>query len=104
MKRTFKHMKNPYHNAVHPQYHRTDQKIKVHTFICLTGLLLSQILWKKAREADYDMSLENLIDNLEKVRQAEIITLASLKSKPVREIQLEEMDPKLQELYEMLVK
>jgi transposase len=60
--------------------------------------------WKKAREADYDMSLENLIDNLEKVRQAEIITLASLKSKPVREIQLEEMDPKLQELYEMLVK
>jgi transposase len=104
VERTFKHMKNPYHNAIHPQYHWTDQKIKVHTFICLIGLLLSQILWKKAREADYSMSLENLIDELEKVRQTEIITLSSLKSKPVREIQLEEMDPKLQELYDMMVK
>lgn len=104
VERTFKHMKNPYHNAVHPQFHWTDQKIKVHTFICLTGLLLSQILWKKAREAGYSMSLESVIDELEKVRQAEIITLASLKSKPVREIQLEEMDPKLQELYDILVK
>ncbi|MFZ5686659.1 MAG: IS1634 family transposase [Bacillota bacterium] len=104
VERTFRHMKNPYHNAVHPQYHWTDQKIKVHTFICLTGLLLSQILWKKAREAGCSMSLENLIDELEKVRRAEIITFASLKSKPVREIQLEEMEPKLQELYDMLVK
>jgi transposase len=104
VERTFKHMKNPYHNAVHPQYHWTDQKIKVHTFICLIGLLLSQILWKKAREAGYSMSLENLIDKLEEVRQAEIITVNSLKSKPVREIQLEEMDPKLEELYNVLVK
>ncbi|MDH7579028.1 MAG: hypothetical protein QHH75_14715 [Bacillota bacterium] len=47
VERVFKHLKNPYHNGVHPQYHWTDQKIRVHTFICLTGLLLSQVLIKR---------------------------------------------------------
>lgn len=104
VERVFKHLKNPYHNTVHPQYHWTDQKIKVHTFICLIGLLLSQVLWKKAREAGYTMSLENLIDRLTEIRKAEIITINSLKSKPVKETQLEEMEPDLQELYTVLIK
>gem|GEM_PF-2317064 len=57
VERAFKQLKNPYHHAVTPQYHWTDQKIKVHTFICLIGLLLSQLLWKKAREAGYRLKL-----------------------------------------------
>jgi transposase len=52
---------------VYPQYHWTDQKIKVHTFICLIGLLLSQVLWKKARDAGYSMSVETLIDRLTEI-------------------------------------
>ncbi|MDH7578762.1 MAG: IS1634 family transposase [Bacillota bacterium] len=104
VERVFKHLKNPYHNTVHPQYHWTDQKIKVHTFICLTGLLLSQILWKKAREAGYNYSLETLIDKLTGIRKAELITMNGLKGKPVKETQLEEMEPELQELYTALIK
>ena len=93
VERVFKHLKNPYHNCVHPQYHWTDQKIRVHTFICLTGLLLSQVLVKKASDAGHNMSVENLIDRLSEVRIAETVTLHSLNSKPVREKQLEEMAP-----------
>lgn len=99
VERVFKHLKNPYHNCVHPQYHWTDQKIRVHTFICLTGLLLSQVLHKKARDAGYNMSVEGLIDKLSEVRMAETISIYSLNSKPVKETQLEEMDPALQKLY-----
>lgn len=102
IERVFKHLKNPYHNAVYPQYHWTDQKIKVHTFICLIGLLLSQVLWKKARDAGFNMSVENLIDRLAEVRKAEIVTVTSLKGKPQKQTQLEEMDPELQQLYEAL--
>lgn len=102
IERVFKHLKNPYHNAVYPQYHWTDQKIKVHTFICLTGLLLSQILWKKACQANYNLSIETLIDRLTEVRKAEIITLSDLKAKPQRHMQYEEMEPSLKELYEIL--
>ncbi len=103
VERVFKHLKNPYHNTVHPQYHWTDQKIKVHTFICLTGLLLSQILWKKAHDAGYNMTLENLLDRLTEIREAEIITVQSLKAKPTKETQLEEMEPELKKLYDALV-
>jgi transposase len=81
---------------VHPQYHWTDQKIKVHTFICLIGLLLSQVLWKKARDAGYSMSVETLIDRLTEIRKAEIVTITSLKGEPKKQIHLEKMDPELQ--------
>jgi len=103
IERVFKHLKNPHHNAVHPQYHWTDQKIKVHTFICLIGLLLSQILWKKAREAGHNLSLDSLLDRLAEVRQAEIVTVTSLRGKPVKKTQLEEMELELQRLYNDLV-
>lgn len=102
VERVFKHLKNPYHHTVHPQYHWTDQKIEVHTFICLIGLLLSQVLWKKARDAGYTVSIENLIDRLTEIRKAEIITVNGLKGNPVKETQLEEMEPELQALYEAL--
>jgi len=103
VERMFKHLKDPYHNAVQPQYHWTDQKIRVHTFICLTGLLLSQVLWKKVRELGYTISAERLIDMLSKIRKAEIVTVTGLKGKPVKESQLEEIEPGLKKMYEELL-
>lgn len=79
VERAFKHLKNPYHNSVYPQYHWTDQKIKVHTF-CLTGLLMSQILWKQAREVGYTHSMEKLIDKLTEVRMAQVVILTGFKN------------------------
>ncbi|MBT9135064.1 MAG: hypothetical protein DDT34_00112 [Firmicutes bacterium] len=104
IERVFKHLKNPYHNAVSPQYHWTDQKIKVHTFVCLIGLLLSQLLLKKAQVAGYNMSVESLIDRLTEVRMAEVITVVDLKKKPQIEVQLENMDAGLQELYNAMLR
>jgi len=43
----FKDTKNPHHFAIHPQYHWTDQKVRVHTFYCLLGLLLTSLLKKE---------------------------------------------------------
>jgi transposase len=85
VERVFKQLKNPYHNAVQPQYHWTDQKIQVHTFIWLIGMLLSQVLWKKAKDLGYTISTENLIGMLSEVRKAEIVTVTGLKGKPARE-------------------
>lgn len=104
IERTFKQLKNPFHHAVTPQYHWTDQKIKVHTFICLIGLLLSQLLWKKTREAGYRMNVETLLDRLSEIRMAEILTVHDLKEKPQKEELLEQMDSELETLYRTLVK
>ena len=103
IERVFKHLKNPYHNSVRPQYHWTDQKIKVHTFICLTGLLLSQLLWEKTKELGYNYSIETVIDKLTSIRKADIVSLTGLKGKPARVSQLEEMDPDLEKLYQALL-
>ncbi len=86
-----------------PQYHWTDQKIKVHTFICLTGLLLSQLLWKKAKDLGYNYSIESLIDILSDIRKADIVTVTGLKGKPAKVSQLEEMEPELNKLYQVLL-
>jgi len=74
----------------------------VHAFLSITGFLLSQALWKKAREAGYTVSIETLLDRLTEVREAEIVSLSGMKGKPVKEKQLEEMEPELLELYQTL--
>ncbi|MDH7579027.1 MAG: hypothetical protein QHH75_14710 [Bacillota bacterium] len=47
------------------------------------------------RDTGYTMSVESMINRLSEVRLVETITLYSLNSKPVRETQLEEIDPEL---------
>lgn len=104
VERTFKQLKNPFHHAVTPQFHWTDQKIKVHTFICLTGLLLSQLLWKKTYEAGYRMNVETLLDRLSEIRKAEIYTVHNLKEKPQKHEQFEEVDSDIEQIYYALAK
>ena len=104
VERTFRHLKNPYHHLVRRQFHWTDQKIKVHTFICLIGFLLTQLLWKKVTESGMKISPNRLLDRLEEIRQVEMLTLTDIKSKPQREIQLEEMDAELAELWKIVSK
>jgi len=103
VERIFKHFKNPYHHAIRPQYHWTDQKIRVHTFMCTIGLLLSQILWKSACEKGYKRSIEKILDRLKEVRQSESLLLTDLKGRPQKEVQIEDMDSDLKKLYEDLV-
>ena len=49
------------------------------------------------------MSTEKLLDKLMSVRQSEVYIINDLKGKPKKEIQLEEMDNELKEMYERLV-
>jgi len=70
IEKLFRHLKNPYHLAVRPQFHWTDQKIKVHTFICLLGLLLVEILRKKVHDAGIKMSLDDIFNHLGNIRES----------------------------------
>lgn len=99
----FRQFKNPYHNAVCPQFHWTDQKIKVHTFICVIGMLLTQIMYKVARDSGFLYSSDKIIDMLSEVREAEIVKISDLKGKPSKEVQLEEMDDDVKKLFTTLM-
>jgi len=88
----FKNMKNPYHLALKPQYHWTDQKIKVHYFICVIGYLLSTIIWREARlKAGYKGSLDNLLDILNNIRLGAMLEESKKTGKPKAIYKLEGM-------------
>jgi transposase len=97
----FKSMKNPFHLAVRPQYHWTDQKIKVHSFICLLAFLLSMIAYKKAKEkAHFTGSVHTLLEKLASIRLATFIEAPKQKRKGRYQAyyRLEEMDEELASL------
>jgi len=49
VEQAFKNIKNPYHMALTPEFHWTDQKIRVHYFSCILGYLLASLVWREAR-------------------------------------------------------
>lgn len=78
----FKNLKNPFHLAVRPQYHWTDQKIEVHALICLIGFLLTMILYKRVVEkTDFKASPHNLLERLSAIRLSTFIESPEIKTK-----------------------
>jgi len=78
----FKTMKNPFHLALRPQYHWTDQKIEVHGFICLLAFLLSMVLYKRAKErSGFTGCPHTLFEKLSTIRLATFVETPSQKTK-----------------------
>jgi transposase len=67
----FKNIKNPYHLAIRPQYHWTDQKIEVHMLICLIGYILTISAFNKAKNLiNYKKNINNFMNDLKQIRLA----------------------------------
>jgi len=96
-----KKMKNPFHLAVRPQYHWTDQKIEVHGFTCLLAFLMVMIACKRAKEnVGFRGSPHTLLEKLSAIRLATFIESPPQKTKGryKAHYRLEEMDPDIYEL------
>jgi len=98
----FKRLKNPFHFSVIPQFHWTDQKIKVHIFCCIIGLILAGLLHKKARVQNIEIPPGRLLNKLSKVREALVIEETGGRGKPRVRRQLEEMDEETKRLFEAI--
>lgn len=72
----FRNMKNPYHMAIRPQYHWTDQKIKVHFLICIIGYLLTAAIYSKVKnETNYKRNMHNLMEDLRTIRLSGVMEM-----------------------------
>lgn len=101
----FKKMKNPFHLAITPQYHWTDQKIEVHGFICLLAFLMVMIAYKRAKEkVGFKGSTHTLLEKLSAIRLATFIESPAKKTKGryKANYRLEEMDTDIFELAEAM--
>lgn len=102
VEKVFRQTKDPEHLAVRPQFHWTDQKIRVHTFICLLAYTLSRLVQREAeRRAKWKGSLSNLLTELGKIRLAMVVQAA--RGKHSCHWSLEHRDPPLLKLYRCLV-
>lgn len=89
---TFKNLKNPYHLALKPQFHWTDQKIIVHYFGCVLGYQLSAIVWRQAKlEARFTGTLDTLLDMLNNIRLGTILEESKTRGRVKATYKLEEM-------------
>jgi transposase len=89
---TFKNLKNPYHLALKPQFHWTDQKIIVHYFGCVLGYQLSAIVWRQAKlEARFTGALDTLLDMLNNIRLGTILEESKTRGRVKAIYKLEEM-------------
>ncbi|MBW1733605.1 MAG: hypothetical protein JRJ71_04315 [Deltaproteobacteria bacterium] len=101
MENAFKNMKNPFHLAIRPQYHWTDQKIEVHAFICLLAFLMVMVAYKRARErAGFTGSPHTLLEKLSAIRLATFIESPKTKSRGRYKANylLEDMEPDILKL------
>lgn len=95
----FRNFKNPYHLAIRPQYHWTDQKIEVHFLICIISYLLTISVYTIAKkEAAYKGGINRLMEDLKSVRLA---CIAKKKSKKIS-YQLETIPAPLSKLCKAL--
>ena len=92
----FRNLKNPYHMAVRPQYHWTDQKIEAHFLMCIIGYLLTSYVYRKIKHC-YSKNISHLMDDLKSIRLA-CVTKVNNKIT----YQLEEISPDMQEVAKQL--
>jgi len=69
----FRSMKDELHLSVIPEYHWTDQKIRVHVFTCLLGLILTGLVHRKTKDKGLDISANRMMDELKQIHEITIV-------------------------------
>ena len=69
IERVFRGLKDGRWLGWDPMYHWTDRKIRVHAFYCMLGISLLQYVHQQAKAAWADLSVEQLLDELEQIKQ-----------------------------------
>ena len=99
----FRNLKNPYHLALRPQYHWTDQKIAVHFFICVLGYLLATLVWRETvKKTGFTGGMDALFDILNNIRLATMLEEATTPGPVKTTYKLELLDKQQQDLVQAL--
>jgi transposase len=99
----FREMKDPLHIALRPQYHWTDQKMRVHVFTCVLALMLLSLLRRELHKKGIDLSIRRILELLNDIREmAMIFPPQGPGRKPTIRTSLTKMSPEQRQIYEAL--
>ena len=87
----FKNLKNPYHLAVTPGFHWTDQKLRIHYMICVIGYLLAALVWYDAKKAGINTTLDTLLDSLNGIHLGRFVDMTGKQGRPKVTYRLEDL-------------
>jgi transposase len=88
----FRDLKDPRMLSTRPQFHWTDQKLRVHVFLCVTAYLLVTLLHRRARlKTAYAGGSRRLLAELAEVRCCRLIDRTGRKGRPRVRLQIEEI-------------
>lgn len=101
IEKLFRDTKGSKHMSLRPIYHWTDQKIRVHIFICLLGLTLISLLQKEVQANGLKISKDQLIEELAGIRES---WMREARGEKKVTKALEEMSPKQSEIWKVVSK
>lgn len=73
VERSIKQLKNKHIISYTPQYCWTDESSRAHAFTCVMALLFSSLLRKKISQAGLELSTEEIVYNLKRIKQGTVL-------------------------------
>jgi len=99
----FREMKNPHHIALRPQYHWTDQKVRVHVFTCVVALMLLSLLRRELHHKGIALSTRRIIESLSDIREMTLLFPSENgKDEPTMKTSLSTMTQEQKQIYQVL--
>ena len=99
----FREMKDPHHIALRPQYHWTDQKVRVHVFTCVLALMLVSLMRRELNMKGVNLSIKRMLELLGDIREMTMIFPPQARGgKLAIRTSISAMSPEQRELYELL--
>jgi transposase len=102
--RGFRQMKHPAFGAFSPAFHWTDQKLRVHAFVCTLALTLIHLIEREARRAGIDAGAEQILRQLTEIDEVTLIypPAGERQGRPRVRRRIAEMDADQSHLYHAL--
>lgn len=99
----FRTMKDPHHIALRPQFHWTDQKIRVHVFICVIALMLVSLLRRELHAKGIDLSIPRALELLAGIREMVMVfPPRETDAEPILRTSLTRMSAEQRQIFEAL--
>jgi transposase len=70
---SFRAMKNPRYLAFRPQFHWTDQKLRVHALFCVIALTIATLMRRELAKAGLDLSLAEMFSLLKEIKEVTLL-------------------------------
>ena len=97
---TFRDLKHPLWIRWQPQFHWTDDKIRVHGLICVLAVTLAHLLRREYARAGLELSLPRLLQELTTIQEVAWLYPQSRHAEP--QISLTDRTPRQQQLLDLL--